>query len=39
MHVSIGAAILILGVIYFSIVSPGFRIILLSVLDWRCSDL
>ena len=32
MHVSIGAAIFILGVIYFSIVSPGFRIVLLSVL-------
>ena len=25
MHVSLGAAILILGLIYFAVVSPGFR--------------
>lgn len=29
MHVSIGAAILILGIIYFAIVSPGLRQVLL----------
>jgi hypothetical protein len=28
MHIGIGAAILILGLIYFAIKSPGFRMIL-----------
>jgi hypothetical protein len=28
MHVSIGAAIPILGLIYFAIISPGFRLLL-----------
>jgi acetyl-CoA carboxylase alpha subunit len=32
MHIGIGAAILILGIIYFAIVSPGFRIFLFSVM-------
>jgi hypothetical protein len=29
MHISLGAAILILGLIYFAMVSPGFRKVLL----------
>jgi hypothetical protein len=29
MHVSLGAAILILGLIYFAIIYPGFRKVLL----------
>ena len=28
MHIGIGAAILILGLIYFAIISPGFRTLL-----------
>lgn len=28
MHIGIGAAILILGLIYFAIISPGFRMLL-----------
>ena len=28
MHITIGAAILILGLIYFAITSPGFRTVL-----------
>jgi hypothetical protein len=32
MHIGIGAAILILGIIYFAIISPGFRIIVFSVM-------
>ena len=32
MNIGIGAAILILGLIYFAIISPGFRIFLFAVM-------